>query len=243
MNIVLVVGERPEQASALAERLGIVGVEAVPCAREWKLAVRCLTSHKISVVLTHVDGTAASRDFFALLRELTDVPIMALGNPAKAEPAIWYLDNGAIDYVSRKVPVDMLAAKLSALMRTNGNHHDPRVLEFGNLVVDVQAHSVSKNGVPVSLTPIEFKLLEELALNAGKACSRRLLLQKVWGNDFEDCAHYLRLYIGYLRQKIEDNPRRPRIIQTEWGYGYRLVATRGGRTEAAARPSLRVVSA
>jgi two-component system KDP operon response regulator KdpE len=91
-------------------------------------------------------------------------------------------------------------------------------------MIDLDRYAVTRAGEPIALTPIEFRLLRVLAENAGKACSHEMLLDSVWGPDFRDCAHYLRLYVGYLRQKLEDDPKRPRILATEWGYGYRLVA-------------------
>jgi two-component system KDP operon response regulator KdpE len=93
--------------------------------------------------------------------------------------------------------------------------------------------------VSVSLTPIEFRLLSVLAENMGKACSRRMLLKAVWGDDFEDCSHYLRLYIGYLRRKIEPNHGSNQMIVTEWGYGYRLVESGRGAKRITARPAVR----
>jgi two-component system KDP operon response regulator KdpE len=223
VNVILVIGDRPEQAKAFAERLGPVGIEAIPCARDWKLAVRSLTSHTVDLILLHVDDSEDSAQFFTTLRELTDVPVLALGVGNDPHQIIWYLDHGAVDYIPRTTPHRVLAAKIGALRRPQPLLMQERSLVVGPLVIDVDRRSVTRNGERVSLTPIEFRLVEALARNAGRACSHRDLLQAVWGADFEDCAHYLRLYIGYLRQKLEENPRRPRTILTEWGYGYRLV--------------------
>ncbi len=202
MNIVLVVGERPEQASSISEHLGILGVEAIPCAREWKLAVRCLTSHRVSLILLDVGNDPEARDFFRLVREVTDIPIVARGSVALAEQAVWYLNNGAADYVSRTIPLAVLAAKINALFQAEPSGSG--YIRLGDLTIDIDNYSVSRAGENVALTPIEFRLLRVLAENAGKACSHEALLERVWGEEFRDCSHYLRLYMGYLRQKQRD---------------------------------------
>jgi two-component system KDP operon response regulator KdpE len=223
VNVVLVVGERPEQASALAERLGVLGLEAIPSAREWKLAVRCLTSHQVSLILLDVDKNRGSRRFFELLREVVDIPIIARGSVSAADEAIWYLDNGAADYVPRTIPPTVLLAKVRTFLRGLQPENAAGFIRLGDLMIDLDRYSVTRSGEPVALTPIEFRLLRVLAENAGKVCSHQMLLDRVWGEDFLDCSHYLRLYIGYLRQKLEEDPRRPKVVLTEWGYGYRLV--------------------
>lgn len=241
MNVVLVVGERPEQASALAERLGVLGLEAIPSAREWKLAVRCLTSHKVALILLDVEENRGSRRFFELLREVTDTPIIARGGVSSPEDAIWYLDNGAADYITRLLPPTILAAKIKSLAR-NGSSDAAGVIRLGTLTIDLDRYAVTRAGEPIGLTPIEFRLLRVLAENAGKVCSHRLLLDRVWGEDFLDCSHYLRLYVGYLRHKLEEDPRRPKIVLTEWGYGYRLIAPSLPDAKALARPAFRTAA-
>lgn len=230
MESVLVIGERPEQAQALAESLGLLGVETIPCAREWKLAVRSLTSNAVCLVLLDVDVRSETTEFFRLLHDLTEVPIVVRGTTSNRDQLIWYLDNGAADYVSRITNPQVLAAKLQSLLRAVRPTRPVKgSIRVGSVLIDLDNYSVSKAGVSVALTPIEFRLLRVLAENIGRACSRNELLQQVWGEDFKDCAHYLRLYMAYLRTKLEDNPRHPKILLTEWGYGYRLVEAEAGR--------------
>jgi two-component system KDP operon response regulator KdpE len=241
LNNVLVVGERPEQARALAERLGLLGLETIPCARDWKLAIRSLTGHKISLILVEVDQSLESRDFFQLLRELTDLSIVAFGSKSDTDEVVWYLEHGATSHVARTTAGGVLAAKLTSLLGANGHQTSAEIVRTGNITIDIASYSVTRDGLPVQLTPIEFRLLQVLAENAGAACSQAKLLETVWGADFKDCAHYLRLYMGYLRQKLEADPKRPRILLTQWGYGYRLanvneeaVAVRSARFRTAA---------
>jgi DNA-binding response OmpR family regulator len=222
MDIVLVIGERSEQAKARAERLGLQGIEAIPCVRDWALVRGSLAAHDISLVTVDVDRSQASAKFFELLHESVAVPVVAFGDRNDTDQAIWHLDHGAADYIPRSTPHQVVAAKIMSILRraTGGLP----AIHVGDLTIDIDRRVVSLAGRHISLTPTEFRLLGVLAENVGKACSRRMLLKAVWGDDFEDCLHYLRLYVGYLRQKIEPNPGSPRMIVTEWGYGYKLVA-------------------
>jgi len=242
LNVVLVVGERPEQATILAERLGVLGLEAIPSAREWKLAVRCLTSHKVSLILLDVDGNRGSRRFFELLREVTEIPIVARGSISSPDDAIWYLDNGAADYIARTITPPVIVAKVKSFLRGAQPEAPAGLIRVGTLTIDLDRYSVTRSGEPIALTPLEFRLLRVLAENAGKVCSHQLLLDRVWGEDFLDCSHYLRLYVGYLRQKLEEDPKRPKILLTEWGYGYRLVAPSLPETKAVPRPAFRIAA-
>lgn len=241
MSLVLVIGERPERAHALSERLGICGVDALPCDRDWKLAVRSLTSHSVSLIVLDVDSQPDTQEFFRTIRDITDMPIIARGAATNYEQQIWYLENGAADYIGRTVSAQVLAARVQAILRSGRSPGQTvGIIRIGVVAIDVDSHSVVKDGVPVSLTPIEFRLLTALAENAGRACSRDELLRRVWGEDFEDCSHYLRLYIAYLRGKLEDNPHRPQMLLTEWGYGYRLVPLERSRAPARVRAAVRM---
>jgi len=226
----------------MAERLGLLGFEAIPCARDWKLAVRCLTSHKTSLMLLDVEDNDASREFFSLVRELTDVPIIARGSVANSEQAIWYLNHGANDYVSRTMTPALLAAKVRLLLQDVATSAQAGCIRLGDLTIDVDRYRVSRAGQTIPLTPIEFRLLRVLAENAGKAISHKTLLERVWGREFRDCSHYLRLYMAYLRQKLEDDPKRPRFLLTEWGYGYRLVEAQAQQSAALRSSKLRQAS-
>jgi two-component system KDP operon response regulator KdpE len=202
--------------------LGLNGVDALPSVRDWKLAVRSLTSYRVDAVLIDIDPGADSRKFFELMRELTEIPIVARASEANGNEAVWYLDHGAADYLPTHMTPAVLAAKLKSLCKTVNATAERRSLHFGDLEIDLEGRNVVRGGREIALTPLEFRLLATLAENAGKPLKRKVLLERVWGEDFRECSHYLRLYIGYLRQKLEDDPKRPRVILTEWGHGYRL---------------------
>jgi len=228
MYRVLVVGERPDEAKALAFRLGLNGFESAPSAGEITLALRSLIAFRPDAVV--LDLRSRAREVFGLLERVAPIPIFVLGDSQQSEELVWYLEAGAADYLSRPVSPALLTARLnSVLRRLQGNGNG--LIRAGELEIDLARHQVRCNSEVVQLTPTEFRLLQVLAENAGRACSHRLLLERVWGEDYRHCAHYLRLYMGYLRQKLESDPRNPLILQTEWGVGYRL-ATERSRTAA-----------
>lgn len=237
MHRVLVIGEGPDRSQSLAFRLGLTKLETSASAAELPLAVRSIMSFRPDLILldSTVDG---SRQLFQFIYDVTDTPIVILGNQRLQDEVLWFLEQGAADYLSQGVSEKVLAAKISAIVRRFDESNGQGVLQVGSLEVDTDRHEVSKNGAPVRLTPTEYRLLLVLAENAGKPCSHRALLTRVWGEEFRQCAHYLRLYVGYLRQKLEDDARNPRLIQTDWGLGYRLVSDRRAIGSPAMRPAV-----
>jgi two-component system KDP operon response regulator KdpE len=221
MYRVLVVGERPEDARALAFRLGLYGFESAPSASDLTLVLRSLFAFKPDALVLDVTGQRGGRQIFRLLEKVAPIPIFVLGDAAHPEDLVWYLEEGAVDYLAKPVSSALLSARVHAVLR-RCQEAGAGVISLGNLEIDLDRHQVRKAGKAVSLTPTEFRLLRVLAENAGRPCRHRFLLERVWGEDFKHCAHYLRLYIGYLRQKLEDDPRNPALLLTEWGVGYRL---------------------
>lgn len=233
MDRVLVVGERPEEAKALAFRLGLLGFEAASSAGDVTLALRSLISFQPDAVV--LDLKSSPREVFNLLERVSPTPIFVVGD-STGDDLVWYLEAGAADFLARPVSPALLTARLnSVLRRRQDNGHG--VMSLGGLQIDLGRHRVQRDGVPVPLTPTEFRLLHVLAENAGKACSHSYLLERVWGKDFKHCSHYLRLYMGYLRQKLEADARNPSLLLTEWGVGYRLAAERSRARAPLARPA------
>jgi two-component system KDP operon response regulator KdpE len=232
MHRVLVVGERPEEAKALAFRLGLYGFEAAPSAGDVALALRSLISFQPEAVV--LDLRSSARETFRLLERVAPIPIFVVGD-GTGDDLVWYLEGGAADFLPRPVSPVLLSARLnSVLRRLRDNGHG--VIAVGDLQIDLGRHQVRREDSLVPLTPTEFRLLQVLAENAGKACSHAYLLERVWGADFQHCSHYLRLYVGYLRQKLEVDPKNPVLFLTEWGVGYRLAAERSRvRAPAGAR--------
>jgi two-component system KDP operon response regulator KdpE len=168
------------------------------------------------------DGDGA--DFIADLRKWSGVPVIVLSARVNEDEKIRALDRGADDYLTKPFGVGELLARVRASQRrlrgpaTGG---DGKV-RFGDVVVDVQNRRVTKSGASVKLTPTEHRLLAILVANAGKVMTTPQLLRSVWGPNQGDHAHYLRIYMGHLRHKLEDNPAQPRYLVTETGVGYRF---------------------
>jgi two-component system, OmpR family, KDP operon response regulator KdpE len=163
------------------------------------------------------------KDVIRRVREWSDVPIIILSARDREIEKIEALDLGADDFVNKPFGVGELLAR----MRTALRHHMQRkaetpVLEVGDLKIDSVRHQVSRAGEEVKLTPKEFELLSFLARHAGKVLTHKQILTAVWGPAHTEDTQYLRVYIGHIRQKVEQNPDDPRIITTEPGIGYRI---------------------
>ena len=140
------------------------------------------------------------------------------------------LDAGADDYLTKPFGVgELLARVLANLRRPRAANSDGTVEEplfsFGEVVVDRQARLVRRGGVEVHLTPLEYRLLTVLMSNAGRVLTHRQLLREVWGPTHADQSHYLRIYMGHLRQKLQADPAQPRHLLTETAVGYRLLVS------------------
>jgi two-component system KDP operon response regulator KdpE len=163
-------------------------------------------------------------DFIRELRTWSPVPIIVLSARVNEEEKIRALDHGADDYLTKPFGVGELLARVRASRRrqrgplTNGDG----TVRFGDVVVDVQNRRVTKGGAVVRLTPTEHRLLAMLVANAGKVLTTPQLLRAVWGPNQGEHAHYLRIYMGHLRHKLEDDPAQPRYMVTETGVGYRF---------------------
>lgn len=159
------------------------------------------------------------------LREWSTVPIIVLSARGQEGDKVAALDAGADDYVSKPFAVGELLARLRVALRhaAVGDSGEPTFTVAG-LRVDQIKRQVQIDGKDVHLTPIEYRLLTTLVRHAGRVLSQRQLLKEVWGPAHTDQAHYLRVYMGTLRRKLERDPARPRYLLTEPGVGYRLAA-------------------
>ncbi len=157
------------------------------------------------------------------IREWSQVPIIVLSVRSLEQDKVDALDAGADDYVTKPFGMAELLARIRASLRNRlaDQTSDP-VLKTGGLIVDLARRLVTVDGREVKLTPNEFDLLRVLAVNAGKVVTHTHLLREVWGPADVDQTHYVRVYVGQLRRKIEANPSQPRYILTEPGVGYRL---------------------
>jgi two-component system, OmpR family, KDP operon response regulator KdpE len=183
--------------------------------------------HKPALIILDLnlpDGDG--RDFIAHVRVGSDIPILVLSARQSEQEKVDCFDLGADDYLAKPFGVNELLARVKvSLKRTSMMLLRDDVYKLDDLEIDTVNSSVLLNEKPVHLTPIEFKLLFILAKKPGKVFTHRQLLSEVWGAEYVDDTHYLRIHMGRLRARLEKNAAAPRYILTEVGIGYRLAAT------------------
>jgi two-component system KDP operon response regulator KdpE len=175
----------------------------------------------LDVMMPRMDGWETC----ARIRGISDVPIIMLTAKDKEADTLKGFQYGVDDYVTKPFSFHELTARVKAiLLRTRKAPPDKerRVYVFDELVLDADNSQVKLHGKPISLTPTEFQLLLTLAENAGRILSHEQLLSQVWGPEYVGEPGYVKRYIWYLRQKIEDDPSNPQYILTERGFGYKL---------------------
>lgn len=168
------------------------------------------------------DGIDVIRD----LRGWSDVPVIILSARSDEDDKIGALDAGADDYLAKPFGVGELLARTRAMLRRRSRAGDEMapVVTFGDVRVDLSRRTVHRDEEPVHLTALEYRLLTVLVANAGRVLTHRQLLKDVWGPSYVESSHYLRIYVGHLRQKLEADATQPRHILTETGVGYRFQA-------------------
>jgi two-component system KDP operon response regulator KdpE len=166
------------------------------------------------------DGIDFIRDF----RQWSQTPIVVLSARSDEQVKIDALDAGADDYLSKPFGIGELQARLRVVLRRHASLAQPDpVYQFSNISVDLANRRITRDGTEIHLTPIEFRLLATLINNHGKVLTQRQLLNQVWGPNAVEHSHYLRIYMGHLRQKLENDPARPTHLLTETGIGYRFM--------------------
>jgi two-component system KDP operon response regulator KdpE len=224
---VLVVDDDRQIRRALATALGGHGyeVEVAADGREALAKIAAWTPDIVvlDLVMPDVDGFEVVRD----ARSWTPVPIIVLSARGQFPDKIAALDLGADDYITKPFGIEELEARIRAILRRVRPEATETSVKLGPVEVDLAAHVVTRNGTSVHLTPTEFSLLRELVAARGKVITHRQLLERVWGGYAAENSRQLRVYINYLRRKLEEDPANPHLILTEPGVGYRLLAPEG----------------
>lgn len=164
-------------------------------------------------------------DFIRDVRTWSDIPILVLSARTEEAEKVRALDAGADDYLVKPFGAAELQARVRAQLRRRdlASSGTPNQLSFGRIRIDFGRRLVERDGTPIHLTPIEYRLLMYLTKNVNSVVTHRQLLKNVWGPSHADHSHYLRVYMTHLRKKLEDDPSQPRHLLTESGVGYRFV--------------------
>jgi two-component system KDP operon response regulator KdpE len=220
---ILLVSDEPRIQGSLAPALTTCGYQ-VQIAKTGRGALRLIATTPFNIVfldldLSNMDGAEVLRK----IRTHSKIPIIVLSARTQEAEKVQALDAGADDYLEKPCGIDELMARLRvALRHTAHERRDPAQISSGGLRVNFAKRSVTKNGVAVKLTPKEYDFLVMLARHAGRPLTHRQILTAVKGPDHRDNTQYLRVFIGQLRAKIEEDPSTPRLILTEHGVGYRF---------------------
>jgi two-component system, OmpR family, KDP operon response regulator KdpE len=161
-------------------------------------------------------------DVLKKLREWYQKPVIILSVRNSEEDIVKALDNGANDYLTKPFRTGELLARIRVAIRQSQTIPDEPILEFGSLSVDLANHVARKNNELLKLTSTEFSLLALLAKNEGRVLTHQFILKEVWGMGHIEQTQYLRVFIAQLRKKVEDNPAKPKLLNTESGIGYRF---------------------
>jgi two-component system KDP operon response regulator KdpE len=221
---VLIVDDEPQIRRFLKPALAAAGYDVLT-AETGEEALRLLASAAPDVVvldlgLPDMDG----KDVLREARAFSRAPIIILSARDREAEKIMALDAGANDYVEKPFGIGELMARLRVAMRHASGGADQAIVRCGQLIVDFDKRLVTRNGEPLRLTPKEYDLLAILARQAGRVVTHRQILRTVWGPAHQEDTQYLRVFVGQLRGKIEEDSSAPKLIQTEPGIGYRLIA-------------------
>jgi len=221
---VLVIDDEPQIRKFLRIGLESQGYDIISAADAREGIVRCADSAPDLVIL---DLGLPDRDGMEVISEVrgwSRVPILVLSVRSGEEEKVAALDLGATDFVTKPFGMAELLARVRALLRDRPRDEaEAAVHTAGPLVVDVPRREVRLDGVLIKLSRREFDLLRLLVMHAGRVLTHRYLLREIWGPAHESDTQYLRVYVGQLRNKLGDDPTRPRFIENEPGVGYRLL--------------------
>ena len=222
----LVVDDEPRMVDFIRMNLQVEGVQVLTASNGVE-ALDMVRKHILDLIILDVmmpqlDGFETLR----MLREFSAVPVIMLTAKGEEDDRVRGLELGADDYVTKPFGARELISRVKAVLRRVQSVAEPgeAVLKIDDrLSIDFNRREVIVNGEHIKLRPTEYRLLYHLVENAGWTVPHEQLLAKVWGYEYRDETHYVRLYVNYLREKIEEDPANPKYIITERGIGYRFV--------------------
>jgi two-component system KDP operon response regulator KdpE len=184
--------------------------------------IHAATVHPVLIILDLGLPDADGLEILKKLRQWYQKPIIILSVRNSEEDIIKALDNGANDYLTKPFRTGELLARIRVAIRQSQETSDNPLLTFGALTIDQNSHLVKKNDEIIKLTSTEFSLLVLLAKNEGRVLTHRFILKEIWGMGYTEQTQYLRVFIAQLRKKIEEDPAKPKLLNTESGIGYRF---------------------
>ena len=184
--------------------------------------VKAAINHPVLIILDLGLPDSDGLDVLKKLREWYQKPILILSVRNSEDDIVKALDNGANDYLTKPFRTGELLARIRVAIRQSMVAVDNPMLSFGLLTIDLANYIVRKNNEIVKLTSTEFSLLALLAKNEGRVLTHQYILKEIWGMGYIEQTQYLRVFIAQLRKKIEDNPAKPKLLNTESGIGYRF---------------------
>ena len=221
-SLVLVVDDELQIRRFLRISLEGRGYEVIEAATGHDALTRAAQARPDLILLDMGLPDMEGMEVLARLREWTKTPVLILSVRDSDQDKVSALDAGADDYLTKPFSTDELLARMRTALRHAQTNPDEPVFTSGRLTVDLSRRVVSVEGHPVRLTPTEYALLRLMIQNAGRVLTHAQILRAVWGPEYVNETHYLRVYFAQLRQKLEADPSVPRLLLTEPGVGYRL---------------------
>jgi len=225
---VTVIATELERSYDRARGLEGFGYRVTACGEPGAAHAQLNESHAEAIVVDLGRGLSFPAELVARVRTVSVAPLLVVGCAGTAVEMLRCFESGADDYCRPRCPTEEIDLRLRALFRRINNSgaqrlsQTPTAIRVGEIEIDPASQTVRKAGVAVPLSPTEFRLLSTLAEHPGEVIPSKALIARVWGNEYSGETHYLRLYVRYLRQKLEVDPSHPLYIVNRWGSGYAL---------------------
>lgn len=220
---ILVIDDEPQIRKLLEIALESVGYKVLQ-AETGKEGLLMAANHPPELIILDIGlPDVSGHEILKTLRTWYNKGIIILSVMESEDDIVKALDDGASDYLTKPFRTAELLARIRSAIRRNNLPNNRNIQQFGDLEIDLTARSIKRNGEIIKLTPTEFNLLSLFVRNEGRVLTHQMILKEIWGVGFQEETQYLRVFVGTLRRKIEENPIQPFHIKTESGVGYRFV--------------------